>query len=342
MGLLKMIVYLLLSPYKLIHLHLGNEKTFMNRPRMAVIGVGATGSVLSAALLVNSPESILVDPSPGLGEALLKDGIKITGAISYPSVPVKFYHDRISDLKKTVPDVIFICTKTFHLPQVLKDLNDVVQKETKIISTHNGLGPENLIADQFGAHSVFRMSLNYGVSVKGPGIVESAFFNPPNHLGSLVPENRELGQHIAKLLTGSGLNTEFVDDIKLFVWKKMVIKCTMSSICAVTNKTIKDALQFPPTREIAEYCFNEILAVARAKGYDIDEADFEGALSYLEKVGDHKDSMCFDMANKSRTEIDFLGGKVVEYGRDLGIPTSYFSTLTNLVRALEDKYLKPQ
>jgi 2-dehydropantoate 2-reductase len=48
----------------------------------------------------------------------------------------------------------------------------------------------------------------------------------------------------------------------------------MASICAITDKTIKDALQFPSTREIADCCFNEILTVARAKGYGIDEADF--------------------------------------------------------------------
>jgi 2-dehydropantoate 2-reductase len=154
----------------------------------------------------------------------------------------------------------------------------------------------------------------------------------------LVPENKETGRSIAGLLSEGGLDTEFVDDIKLFVWKKMIVKCTMASICAVTDKTIKDALEFPPTREIAGACFKEIISIAKAKGYDLGEAYLKEALAYLEKVGIHKDSMCFDIANKTRTEIDFLGGKVVEYGRETGIPTPVFSTMTNLVRALEDNY----
>ena len=49
--------------------------------------------------------------------------------------------------------------------------------------------------------------------------------------------------------------------------------------------------------------------------------------------------MCFDIANKTRTEIDFLGGKVVEYGRETGVPTPIFAALSNLVKALEDNYL---
>ena len=153
------------------------------------------------------------------------------------------------------------------------------------------------------------MSLNYGVSLKGPGRVAAAFFNRPNHLGGLVPENREAGRNLAAQLTAGGLDTEYVEDIKLYVWKKMIMKCTMASICAVTDKTIKGALDFPPTREIADACFQEVLAVAKAKGYDLGEDYLKQALAYLEKVGIHKDSMCQDLANKTRTEIDFLGGK---------------------------------
>jgi len=313
----------------------------MNGTKTAVVGVGATGSVLAAALLKSDPETILVDWLPGLGEVLFEDGLNITGAISYDSVPVKFYHDRVSDLGEYNPNLIFVCTKTFHLPQVLEDLKGIVQQGTRIVCTQNGLGVEDLVAEKFGAGSVFRMALNFGVAFKSLGVVEAAFFNKPNHLGGLVPENRDIGLQIAALLTKGGLDTELVDDIKLFVWKKMVIKCTMASICAATDRTIKGAIEFPPTREIADGCFNEILAVAKAKGYDLGEGYLIDALNYLEKVGSHKDSMCYDIINKTVTEIDFLGGKVVEYGRDTGVPTPFFITMTNIIKTLEDNYLRP-
>ncbi len=311
----------------------------MPNHRIAVLGIGATGAVLAAALLDKNPQTILVDPAPGMREALKRDGINVSGAISY-SVPVKFFHDRISDIKKYDPDLVFVSTKTFHLPRVLDDLEDIFKAGIKIISTHNGLGTEDLIAERFGPDSAFRVSLNYGVALKGPGKVEAAFFNRPNHLGVIIPENRQLGEEIADMLTQGGLDTEFVEDIKLFVWKKMVMKCTMASICAVTDKTIKEALDFPPAREIANGCFEEVLTVAKAKGYDLGEDYLRQALKYLEKVGAHKDSMCFDIANKTPTEIDFLGGKVVEYGRETGVPTPFYTTMTNLVKSLEDNYLQ--
>ena len=310
----------------------------MDDLRVAVVGIGATGAVLAAALLKQNPETMLVDSRPGLGEEVRKNGLKISGELTY-HVPVHHFFERIEEMKERHPNVIFVSTKTFHLPSVLEALKMVFEDGTKIISTHNGLGTEDLIAEAFGAEAAFRMSLNFGVSLTGPCEVEMAFFNRPNHLGALTLENREMGLKIADLFSAGGLDTEFVDDIKLYVWKKMIMKCTMASICAVTDKTIKEALTFPPTREIADACFQEALAVAKAKGYDLGKDYLIQALGYLEKVGVHKDSMCFDVAHKTRTEIDYLGGKVVEYGRETGVPTPCYATMANLVKAVEDKYL---
>jgi 2-dehydropantoate 2-reductase len=307
--------------------------------RVAVVGIGATGSVLAASLLQKHSETVLVDPMPGLGQSLRERGIKVSGAVTCQASVGKVFAS-IGEIKDFKPTIVFVCTKTFHLPQVIEELKDLFQPGMKIISTHNGLGTEDAIADPLGSDAVFRMSLNYGAAVEGPGDVKVTFFNRPNHLGGLVPENRELGIDIARMLTGVGLDTEFVDDIKRFVWKKMIMKCTMASICAVTDKTIKEALDFPPTREIADACFNEALSVAKAVGYDLGEDYLKQALAYLEKVGVHKDSMCQDIANKTPTEIDFLGGKVVEYGREKGVPTPFYIAMTNLVKTIEDTYLR--
>jgi 2-dehydropantoate 2-reductase len=310
----------------------------MKDMKTAIVGIGATGSVLAAALLGKFPETFLIGRRPEPGDEIRRKGINVSGEINY-QVAVKNYSNRIGDLKELRPGLIFLCTKTFHLEQVLKDLRDVFTPGMKIISTHNGLGPEDLIADAFGKEAVLRMSLNYGVSVKAAGEIQAAFFNRPNHIGCLIEENRIIGARIAEMLTACGLDTEFVDDIKFFVWKKMIMKCTMASICAVTNKTIKGALLYPPTREIADACFSEALAVASAMGYDLGEDYLRQALGYLEKVGVHKDSMCYDIENKTQTEIDFLGAKIIEYARQKGINTPFYVSLTNLVKAIEDNYL---
>jgi 2-dehydropantoate 2-reductase len=310
----------------------------MKEPVVAVIGIGATGAVVAASLLARDPETMLVVRRAEQRDEIRKNGITITGELDC-HVQVENLFDNISQIKERNPDFIFICTKTFHLLPVLDSLREVAGPQTGIVSAHNGLGTEDVIAGLFGAQRAFRMSLNFGASLKGACAAHVNFFNRPNHLGALASENRERGLRAAELFSTGGLDTQFVEHIKLQVWKKMILKCTMASICAVTNKTIREALELPATREIAEGCFAEILAVAKARGYDLGENYLTQAMAYLEKVGVHKDSMCVDIANRTQTEIDFLGGKVVEYGRQAGIPTPYYVTMTNLVRAMEHDYL---
>lgn len=310
----------------------------MKNHRMAVIGIGATGTVLAAVLLSKYPDTFLIGRTPDLTKTLGLKGITVSGEITC-KVAVKNYSSQIGDLKDFRPSSIFLTTKTFHLAQVLDNLRAVFEPGMKIIASQNGLGPEDLVADRFGRESALRMSLNYGASLKRAGEVEVTFFNRPNHLGSLSEENQNTGVQLADRISDCGLETEFVDDIKLFVWKKMIMKCTMASICAVTDKTLKEVLEYPPTREIADACFQEALAVAKAMGYDLGENYLKQTLGYLEKVGKHKDSMCNDIENKTLTEIDFLGAKVVDYARAKGISTPFYVTMTNLVKAIESNYL---
>ena len=311
----------------------------MKPHKIALIGIGATGSVLAAALLSKYPHTIIIGRNPSWLDDIGDKGITISGAITY-AVPVKNYFFQIGELRDARPDLIFLCTKTFDLADILQELEQVYLPGTKIIATQNGLGVEDLITNKFGRDAGFRMSLNFGAALTGPGKVNAAFFNPPNHLGGFTQENQALGLQIAKMLSECGLETEYVEDFQLSVWRKMIMKCTMASICAVTDKTIMDALQHPPTREIADACFQEALAVAKAMGYDLGEDYLKQALGYLQKVGVHKDSMCVDIANHRPTEIDFLGAKIVEYARAKEISTPVYLTMTNLVKAIESNYLE--
>jgi 2-dehydropantoate 2-reductase len=310
----------------------------MAERRLAVVGIGAIGAVLAAALLQQDQDTVLVAPSPAKRQALAEGGIQVTGALEFRARP-RHLLASARELAAFAPDVIFIATKTFHLSTVLDDLEDVVGPETVLVSCHNGLGTEDVIAGRFGPKAAMRMSMNYGVAMTGPASVHAAFFNRPNPLGVMDPARRQLGRELAASLSAAGLDSELVEDIKLLVWKKMVMKCTMANICAVTDRTIRGCLEFPPTRAIADACFAEILAVAGAMGYDLGPDYMTQAFGYLEKVGQHKDSMCVDLANRTRTEIDFLGGKVVEYARRAGLAVPYYETMTNLVRSLEDSYL---
>ncbi|MBW2431774.1 MAG: hypothetical protein JRF56_22700, partial [Deltaproteobacteria bacterium] len=55
----------------------------MQDNRIAVIGIGATGTVLAAVLLRKYPDTFLIGSTPDLGEKLGLKGIHVTGEISF-------------------------------------------------------------------------------------------------------------------------------------------------------------------------------------------------------------------------------------------------------------------
>ncbi|MBN2041226.1 MAG: 2-dehydropantoate 2-reductase [Spirochaetes bacterium] len=302
--------------------------------KISVIGLGATGSVIAAALIKQDPETVCVDPKPGLGDLLIKNGIAVSGALEIKT-PVKRFYPNIMDLRDNKPDVIIISTKTYHLENVLKDLKEIFVPGMKIISSHNGLGTEDVIAEEFGSDAVFRMSLSFGASLISPGRINVNFFDKPNYIGCLERDNKGTGEKITGLLTAGGLDTMFVDDIKFYVWRKMIGKCSNAPVCAITGMTIKDILNNPNTREIATGCYREALAVSNAMGYVFDENYTNDIIEHMAEIGTHRDSMHYDIENKLPTEIDFLGGKIVEYAHARGIPVPFFEIMTNLIRGME-------
>ena len=312
----------------------------MTELRPAVIGIGATGTVLAAALLDKMPGTTMVVPSPEKFQKIKDEGLTVTGALNF-KVPVKNLLSDLSELGGSGVNLIFICTKAFGLNELLEKLAiSLPVNETLVVSCHNGLGTEEAVAEVFGRENAFRMSLNYGATARGAGNSEVALINPPNPIGGRTGTSMEKAARIAALLTDGGLATEAVGDIKLAVWKKMVMKCTMASICAIADMTIREALDYPPTREIADACFQEVMAVAKAQGYDLGENYLTQGIAYLSKVGIHKDSMCHDIEAGRPTEIDVLGAKVVEYAKEHSIPVPYYISMTNMVRAVEKRAIE--
>jgi 2-dehydropantoate 2-reductase len=47
--------------------------------------------------------------------------------------------------------------------------------------------------------------------------------------------------------------------------------------------------------------------------------------------------MLQDIEAGRRTEVDYINGKIVEYGAQAGVPTPYSTMIRGLVKALEPK-----
>ncbi len=315
----------------------------MKKPTIGIIGMGPVGSILAAHLAEGGENVVVEDILEKILSKIREDGLNVSG-ITKLSAKIDKTASSISELAKYDPSIIFIATKACILKYVLPELKRVYTPEMKIVSYQNGLDNEQIITETLEIDTTYRATINYAGNLVGSGKVSMNWFQPPNYIGALhegTYTTDETTKYIAKAMTTSGLRTEETPDIKKHVWKKTILNSALCSICAMTGQTMKGAMEFEYSRDLAVRILEEGLEVAKANGYDFGPEALDQFTSYLEKGGAHKPSMLIDVENKKPTEVDFMSGAIARYGKMYRIPTPVNLTFSNLLKAVENQYLNP-
>mgnify|MGYP005668599427 FL=1 len=149
-------------------------------------------------------------------------------------------------------------------------------------------------------------------------------------------------RHIAASFTDAGLETYVSADIRRDIWKKLLGNIAMSAVSGTTDLTSAACLNIPELKTTSLRALDEALAVATSHGIvlDRDEA-LAGMVAISEPggTGDNKSSLCVDILNQRKTEVDYIYGSVIALGRENGIATPTLETLASLVKGIESQYV---
>lgn len=304
--------------------------------KFAVIGAGPVGATVAAFLARGGFEVTLCDILPELLAPALDPGILLEGVDSF-QVRVTRTTTLIEDLLDDPPDVIFITVKATALPLIASALEEFVAPNRYVISWQNGIDTELELARQLGEKAVMRGVVNFGCVPLSPGRIRLAFHHRPHYLQELDPTNRDAAIGICRALTNCGLDTHHSDQIKDMVWRKTVLNSCMNPICAVTGMTMVEIIKDPITFNLVDCLIKEGIHVARINEFSLGSNYYPYAINYIKNAGNHKPSMLQDVEAKRRTEVDYINGKIMQYGTQAGIPTPYNNMIRGLVKAFELK-----
>lgn len=308
----------------------------MSESKIGIIGGGAIGSILAAYLGKAGHEVYVVDIREDIVDAINATGIMVTGVMELESRIEKALSS-IEELKPLDLEYIFICTKAYVLPSILDDLRNLDNKKASFVCFQNGLDLMELVESCIENSCLFRVAVNYAGMVTEPGIVDVTFFHRPNFIGCqdcADDETIEKAKEISKLLTDAGLETEYTPDIQQQVWQKVILNSALMLTSVLTRLPMNEIMGIPETREVIEHHLDECIEVARAEGYDFDEAFREKALQYLSKAGAHKTSMLLDFEQGNPLEIDFLNVKIQEHAEKHGLPCRQNKLMIALVKGI--------
>jgi len=303
--------------------------------RFGIVGLGPTGGIMAAHLANAGYDVVIVDILKDHMDQIKKNGLTITHLkefnAKFPKENICYSIDELQDKKV---DTLFIAVKASLLEKILPQIKKVVNSGTVLISLQNGFDTEEFIAEFFGEENSLRIVVNYAGNLIDSGVIRMSFFNPPNYIGVLSTNAEEKAEKLAEIITKAGIETVFTPDIKKYEWTKCILNA-ISPVCVTTRTTMKQTMEFKDTRNICREILREGIEVARARGINFEPDFLDSCMNYLDKAGHHRVSMQADIEAGNPSEIEFLNGKIVEYGKIEGIPTLYNKIFVSLIRGCE-------
>ncbi|MBK8920952.1 MAG: 2-dehydropantoate 2-reductase [Saprospirales bacterium] len=313
----------------------------MHEPRIrkaGIIGMGPVGTILAVHLQEAGLEVGICDLDPVKGNLIRSNGVFLEGERSKRAY-FKNIFGAIDDFETFQPDILIICLKTTQLAAAVREINRLSNSSLGVICAMNGIDVEQMASKILGESRTFRMVINFAGNLSAPNITKVTFFNPPNYIASLDDSRKEDADEIAALLDRVNLETKSISSFELVkrIWEKTILNASLSALCAVGRMTIKEAMSNSDTMELVEQTIQEAVEVAEAEKIKFEDDFIRKCLRYLHKAGNHFPSLAVDLLNHRPTEIDYMNGKIVEYGRKHYIRTSLNLTFTNMVKSMTDK-----
>jgi 2-dehydropantoate 2-reductase len=206
-----------------------------------------------------------------------------------------------------------------------------------VATVQNGLGNEETLAKHVAR--VIRGTTFPAGKIIEPGHVQWDVKGDTT-LGPFGDTPLDAVQRLAEACTRGGMPTSAVADARGPQWRKVIFNASTNPIGALTGLTHGRVCERPDLRALVSGLVDEGKAVAAAQGIVLD-ADPEDLIDHAAKrevAYDHKASMLQDVEARRRTEIDYLNGGIVRFGREHGVATPLNEAIWALVKGVEDSW----
>ena len=189
-----------------------------------------------------------------------------------------------------------------------------------VASVQNGVGNEETIAAH--VERVIRGTTFPAGKILEPGVVQwdvkgDTTFGPFEP----QPAAAEAIEQLADACTRGGMPSQAVADARGAQWRKVIFNASTNPVGALTGLTHGRVCEQPELRAFVTGLVDEGKAVAAAQGIELD-ADPEELIDHAarpEVAYGHKASMLQDVEARRQTEVDYLNGGIVRFGREHGV-----------------------
>jgi 2-dehydropantoate 2-reductase len=300
--------------------------------RVCVVGCGAVGSIFAANLAqLDDVEVWAYDLAREHVDAINANGLRLSGAGEVVGTV------RATGDPAELPGCDFgiVATKAMHTEPAIAATASAFG-DGAVCSVQNGIGNEEVLAGH--VPRVIRGTTFPAGRIVEPGHVQWDVKGDTT-IGPFEPSPAPFDEveRLAEACTRAGLPTEAVQDARGPQWRKVIFNAATNPVGALTGLTHGRVCEDPALRRLVSGLVDEGKAVAAAQGIELD-ADPEELIDHAAKpevAYDHKASMLQDVEARRQTEIDYLNGGIVRFGREHGVPAPLNDAILALVKGLE-------
>ena len=309
--------------------------------KIVMLGAGALGSTIGGTLAMGGNDVHFVDMWQEHVDLINKDGLHMTNEKEdwYVRVDARTTADTIGEA-----DLVIVLVKSFATKQAVEQLKqtNVIGKNTLVMSLQNGLGNDETIASVIGSENVISGKTYVGGRLIQAGYISAGVQGKWTYIGELNGEITDRIQTVCNVFNDAGLLCEVSDNIKGLIWDKLLINVAAGALCGITRLPYGPLYEEDYIKDVAVAAIQEGIQVAKAAGVVLKSEDpqYPWVAASEGLPGTFKTSILQSLELKRPTEIDFINGSIVEWGKKYGIATPVNQTLVACVKGIEKYILK--
>lgn len=297
--------------------------------RIGVVGAGGVGGHFAARWFEQGHE-VTVVARGAHGEAIAETGLQLHSFLgdtrAWPKV--------VSDLSQ-VPelDCLVFATKTYQL-SVAADAASRVPGQPVVFGLQNGVTAASLLRQALPQSIVLGGTCRVISLIESPGTIRHLGVQPSILIGGQDSVSRDRAQDLAKALSCPGkLSVEASERIDYELWSKFLFFAPISGIGSVSGLTIGELRKDPVWRHRLENAVSEVARVSDKLGIALGEEAVVRTMDFVDQLpASGTSSMQRDIEAGRPHELAELSGRVVQFGKDLGVETPTHSWVLEQLR----------
>jgi len=287
--------------------------------RIAVVGAGGVGGAFGAALAKAGADVTFIARGAHLA-AMKSKGLRIEGGRGETHlVPTQATDDPAA---VGPVDFVLFCVKLWDVESAGQHIKPLVGPDTAVIPLQNGIDAPERLVPILGKQAVMGGVAQISASIVGPGVIRQVGTFMRMLFGELDGSTSKRGEALLALCQKAGFDVVLSNQIVTELWMKFILLATNASVMAVARQPIGKLRDDPDMRQQFVAAYQEVVDVGKARGVKLPADAVDKMLAFNAGAPPTmKPSMALDLERGNRIELPWLGGKVVELGRQLGVPT---------------------